>query len=276
MPPSRKMIFVGFLTIATFSAAPGSFAQEKNENESQTRERGWSMADEYWDPEKMAQAREAVQKEHGATTAYFIQADRFEYRTNEGDPQFLWDAQGWYGGDKNKLWIKTEGEYAFEDDEFEDAEVQALWSRAFARYFDVQAGVRHDFAPGDDRTFGVLGVQGLAPYWFEVDAAAFVSGDGDVSARVEVEYELLLTQRLILQPRTELNFAVQDAPRNGIGSGLSTAEVGVRLRYEIKRELAPYIGVSWERAVGETADLVRAGGEDPSSVSFVAGLRFWL
>ena len=121
----------------------------------------------------------------------------------------------------------------------------------------------------------MFGVQGLAPYWFEVDAAAFVSDDGDVSARLEAEYELFLTQKLILQPRAELDFAVQDVPELGIGSGLSTAEAGLRLRYEFRREFAPYIGVSWRRAFGETADFTRADGEDVESISFVAGLRLW-
>lgn len=258
--------------IAAMSGGAQAFAQ--NEASSDTQ-RGWSAADEYWGPTKMAAARRAVQEEHGGSKTYFVQGDRLEYRSNGGEPLFLWDAQGWWGGDRSKLWLKTEGEYAFEEDAFEEAEVQALWSRAISTFFDFQAGVRHDFAPGDDRTFGVLGVQGLAPYWFEIDAAAFVSDDGDVSARIEVEYELMLTQRLILQPRTELNFAVQDVAEYGVGSGLSTAELGARLRYEIKREFAPYIGVDWTRSVGETADFVRADGGDPSSVSFVAGLRLW-
>lgn len=251
--------------------AQASAQQEETENKGH----GWSAADEYWGSEAMKEARRVVREEHGAAKTFFIQGERLEYRSNEGAPLFLWDGQGWWGGDRDKLWLKTEGEYSFDEDAFEDAEVQALWSRAFARYFDLQAGLRHDFAPGDDRTFGVIGVQGLAPYLFEVDAAAFVSDDGDLSAQVELEYELLLTQRLILQPRTELNLAVQDVPENGVGSGLSTAELGARLRYEIKREFAPYVGVSWERTVGETADFARADGEDPSSVSFVAGVRFW-
>lgn len=269
---SRNLLVIVLTAGLVIGAPPTGYAQE---TETSAPKRDWSMADKYWGAEEMAEARAALLKEHGGMSTYFVQADRFEYRTGEGDPHLLWDAQGWYGNDKNKLWIKTEGEYAFESDEFEDAEAQALWSRAISRYFDLQAGVRHDFAPGDDRTFGVLGVQGLAPYWFEVDAAAFISDDGDVSARVEVEYELLLTQRLILQPRAELNFAIQGVPENGVGSGLSSAEMGLRLRYEIKREFAPYVGVSWERAVGETADFARADGEDPSRVSFVAGLRLW-
>ncbi|MGE0184027.1 MAG: copper resistance protein B [Parvularculaceae bacterium] len=268
MKKSLALISAFAVTISGTQA----YAQSESSNDSQS---GWSASDEYWGGAEMAEARRAVKREHGASKTYFVQGDRLEYRSNEGEPLFLWDAQAWWGGDRNKLWLKTEGEYSFDENAFEEAEVQALWSRAFARYFDVQAGVRHDFAPGDDRTFGVLGIQGLAPYWFEIDTALFVSGDGDVSARIEAEYELMLTQRLILQPRTELNFAVQDVAEYGVGSGLSTAELGARLRYEIKREFAPYIGVDWTRSVGQTADFVRADGGDPSSVSFVAGLRLW-
>lgn len=216
-----------------------------------------------------------VHRHHGGQTLSYVDLERLEFRTNEGDPLFLWDVQGWYGGDRNKLWLKSEGEYDVESDALETGEVQALWSRAISAFFDVQGGVRQNFAAGDDRTYGVIGVQGLAPYLFEIDAAMFVSSDGDVSARIEADYELLLTQRLILQPRTELNFAFQDAPQHEEGAGLSSAEIGARLRYEIRREFAPYIGVSWERSVGNTADFVRANGEDPTSVSFVAGVRMW-
>ena len=211
----------------------------------------------------------------GEPLQYLVLADRLEYQTNEGDSLFLWDAQGWIGGDYNKLWVKTEGEYLFGSDRFEEVETQALYSRAIGRYWDVQAGVRHDFKPDPSRTYGVIGLQGLAPYWFEVDSALFVSDKGDVTARIEAEYDLLFTQRLILQPRAELNFAFQDVDELGIGSGLSTAELGLRLRYEIRREIAPYIGVSWTRSVGDTADFARGEGEDPGKVSFVAGIRLW-
>lgn len=151
----------------------------------------------------------------------------------------------------------------------------AIAHEPVARFFDAQAGVRHDFVRGADRTFGVVGVQGLAPYWFEIDAAIFISGDGDVSARLEAEYDLLLTQRLILQPRTEVNVAVQSVEEIGVGAGLSTAEIGARLRYEYTRQIAPYIGVSWERSVGETADFARAGGENVGAVSAVGGVKLW-
>ncbi len=224
---------------------------------------------------KMGEMRKHLQKHHGGQTFYYVEGERLEIQTGEGDPIFLWDVQGWFGGDKNRLWLKSEGEYSFDADAFEGAEIQALWSRAISRYFDFQAGVRHDFAPGADRTFAVAGVQGLLPYLFEIDAAVFVSGDGDVEARVETEYELLITQRLVLQPRAELSFAAQDIPAYGVGAGLSHAELGARLRYEITRQFAPYVGVSWERAVGNAADFARADGEDPSSVSFIAGVRTW-
>ena len=234
-----------------------------------------ALAQEVIDPDGAAAVRAHVQRHHGAATLSYVEGERFEYQSNGGDPVFLWDAQGFYGGDLNKIWIKTEGEYDLNADEFEEAEVQALYSRAVGSFWDFQAGVRHDFAPFDDRTYGVVGLQGLAPYLFEIDAAAFISGHGDVTARIEAEYELLLTQRLILQPRTELNFAFEDVPELEIGSGLSTAELGLRLRYEFRREFAPYIGVSWTRSVGDTAGYARAAGEDPSKASFVAGVRFW-
>ncbi len=234
-----------------------------------------ARAQEVVDPEATAAVRAHMQQHHGGDALAYVEGERFEYQTNEGEPLFLWDAQGFYGGDLNKLWVKAEGEYDFAADEFEEAEVQALFSRAIGSFWDLQAGVRHDFAPFDDRTYGVVGVQGLSPYLFEIDAAAFVSGHGEVTARIEAEYEILLTQRLILQPRAELNFALQDVPALDIGSGLSTAEAGLRLRYEVRREFAPYVGVSWTRSVGGTADFARAAGDDPEIVSFVAGIRFW-
>ncbi|MCE2510562.1 MAG: copper resistance protein B [Alphaproteobacteria bacterium] len=236
---------------------------------------GWDAAKEYYDPEAMKEAKRVVRAEHGGHPLWFLQAERLEYRSNEGSGLLFWDAEGWYGGDIHKLWVKTEGEYRFEADELEGAEVQVLYSRAIAPYFDLQAGLRYDFRPDPSKTYGVLGIEGLAPYWFEIDAAMFVSEDGDVSANLEAEYEILLTQRLILQPRIEFNFAVQDVREIGVGSGLSEVEAGLRLRYEIERKAAPYIGVSWNRKVGDTADFARDEGEDVESVSFVAGFQLW-
>ncbi|MEQ1930645.1 MAG: copper resistance protein B [Parvularculaceae bacterium] len=233
-----------------------------------------SQAAAFYDREALATSRRALVKEHGGQSIYAFFGERLEYRSTEGSSSLLFDAQGWWGSDRNKLRIKSEVEYALDEDRFEEAELQALWSRAIGRYFDFQAGLRHDFSPDPSRTFGVIGVQGLAPYWFEIDANLFVSGDGDVSARLEAEYEMLLTQRLILQPRTELNFAVQSVESVGVGSGLSTAEIGARLRYEIRREFAPYAGLDWTRAIGKTADFARAAGDDPDALSLVAGIRF--
>ena len=150
-----------------------------------------------------------------------------------------------------------------------------LYSRAIGPYFNAQAGVRQDFGPGPDRSYATVAIEGLAPYWFEVGGALFLSDKGDLLARIEGEYDQRITQRLVLQPAVEANFALQDVPANGIGSGLSDVELGLRLRYEIVREFAPYIGVEWTRQFGDTARFARAAGEDPSSVALVMGVRAW-
>jgi len=204
----------------------------------------------------------------------FFQAERLEYRFKDGKDSLNWDAQGWIGEDYNKLWIKTEGEKVF-GGSLEQAEVQVLYSRMIHPFWDLQVGGRYDARPQPQRGYGVIGVQGLAPYFFEVDAATFVSQKGDVSARLKGEYELLLTQKLILQPSVELNLAAQEVEELGIGSGLTDVELGLRLRYEFVREFAPYIGVNWERKIGKTADFARADGEDVDSLAFVTGIRFW-
>jgi copper resistance protein B len=205
---------------------------------------------------------------------YSFLVDRVETRIRDGRDGFEWDAQGWIGGDIDKFWVKTEGEGAF-GEKLESAEVQALWSHAIDPWFDLQLGVRHDFRPDPQRTHLVLGIQGLAPYWFEVDAAAFLTNKGDVTARFEAEYDQRITQSLILQPRVEFDLAAQDVAELGIGSGLSTASAGARLRYEFIPEFAPYIGVEYERAFGDTADFRRADGEKAGGWSFLVGLRTW-
>jgi copper resistance protein B len=231
-------------------------------------------ADAVFGAEQMAQAREELRAEHGDMRVGKLLIDRLEARIRDGRDGYAWDAQGWYGGDIDKLWVKTEGEGEF-GGAIEAAEVQALWSHAVAPFFDLQAGVRYDIRPRPDRGYLVLGVQGLAPYWFEVDAAAFLSDKGDVTARIEAEYDQRITQKLILQPRLEFDLAAQDVPELGIGSGLSTAELGLRLRYELKPQFAPYVGVEYERALGDTADFRRAGGEEVGGWSVLLGLRAW-
>jgi copper resistance protein B len=231
-------------------------------------------ADQLFGAQAMAEAREGIRREHGDMTLGKLLIDRIEAKVRDGRDGYAWDAQGWYGGDIDKLWVKTEGEGAF-GQAVEQAEVQALWSHAIGPFFDLQAGARYDIRPRPDRGYLVVGVQGLAPYWFEVDAAAFVSTKGDLSARVEAEYDQRITQKLILQPRIEFDLTAQDVPELGIGAGLSTAELGLRLRYELKPQFAPYIGVEYERAFGNTADLRRAAGEDVGGWSLLLGLRAW-
>ena len=237
-------------------------------------EKLWSMADRYWGEEAMADAREDVLSGNGDFKTYMVMFDRLEWQDTGGDGTLLWDFQGWYGGDIDKLFIKSEGEVSLEEDEIEDAEIQALWSRAVSPFWDVQAGVRYDLEP-KGRTHAVVGIQGLAPYWFEVDTAAFLSTDGDLSARIEAEYELRFSQRLVLQPRIEANLSAQDIPELGIGSGLTGIEPGVRLQYEIRRTFAPYVGVEWQKQFGDTAAFTRAAGEDPDKIVGVIGLRTW-
>ncbi|MAA75139.1 MAG: copper resistance protein CopB [Salinisphaeraceae bacterium] len=205
----------------------------------------------------------------------FALVDRLEYGDTEGVNNYLWDAQGWIGGDTNKFWWKTEGEGPERGAGPENTEFQALYNRMISPFWGLQAGLRYDTNPGPDRGFAVLGIQGLAPYWFESDTALFVSDDGKVSFRGEFEYEILLTQRLILQPRLEFNASAQNVPEYGLGQGLNDTEMGLRLRYEIKREFAPYIGVRYEALYGETEDIAQRAGEATSSTNFVIGVRAW-
>ena len=222
----------------------------------------------------MAPAREIVRKEHGDIKSGMILTDQLEAVIGKGKNGYAWNAQGWYGGDIDRLWIKTEGESRFGDNP-ENAEIQALWSHALAPWWNLQTGIRQDFRAGPDRTYAVFGVQGLAPYWFEMGGALFLSDKGDVTARIEAEYDQRLTRKLILQPAVELNFSAQDVPELGLGSGLSTAELGLRLRYQFVPEFAPYVGVEYERAFGNTADFWRARDEKTGGWNFLIGIRSW-
>ena len=220
----------------------------------------------------MARAREQLVTENGGMRTHAVILEQLEAGFDDESETYAWHVQGWYGGDVHRFWWKSEGEGAF-GEEIEHAELQLLYSRAVTPYFDLQAGVRQSYLDGEDRTDLVLGVQGLAPYWFEVGAAAFVSTEGDVTARVEAEYDLRLTQKLILQPSAELNFAAQDIPDLDVGAGFTDANVGVRLRYEISRSFAPYVGVEWTSALGETRDIRESLGADTQSTRALIGLR---
>nr|WP_321324430.1 copper resistance protein B [uncultured Parasphingorhabdus sp.] len=230
-------------------------------------------ADAIWGADAMRASREDLQKTHGDYPLVWFQADRAEVQFRQGSEGYLWDIQGYYGGTTSKFWFKSEGEGSF-GEPVEDAEIQALYSRAIAPFFDLQAGVRQDIA-GPDTTHAVIGIQGVAPYIFEIDGAIFLSHRGDLTARFEAELDQKITQRLILQPRTEINLSAQDIPELGIGAGIDNVELGLRLRYEIKREFAPYIGVEQSWRVGGSADYASARGEDNSVTNYVVGIRFW-
>lgn len=233
-----------------------------------------NYADRVYSPQEMAAARRQLRAEHGGGLFYQVNFDLAEVQIRDGRDGYRWNGEAWFGGDINRLTIKTEGEGDF-GRSLGDAEIQALYSRAIGPYFNLQAGVRYDFKPNPSRTYATVGFEGLAPYWFDVEGALFLSDKGDVLARLEGYYDQRITQRLILQPRAELNFAAQDVPENDIGSGLSDAELGLRLRYEIKREFAPYVGVSWERKFGDSGRFARAEGEDVEATSLVVGIRSW-
>ncbi|MFO6431461.1 copper resistance protein B [Erythrobacter sp. W302b] len=230
-------------------------------------------ADAIWGADAMQASREDLRRTHGDFPVFWFQGDRVEAQMRDGADIYLWDIQGYYGGPTERLWFKSEGEGAFGENP-EDAELQVLYAKAFAPFWDVQAGVRHDIA-GPDTTHAVIGLQGLAPYMFEVDAALFLSHRGDVTARIEAEIDQRITQRLILQPRIEANLSAQTIPQLGIGAGLDQIEVGARLRYEIRREFAPYVGIEQSWRTGRSAALARVRGKDPSATSFLAGIRFW-
>lgn len=231
-------------------------------------------ADSLYGAQAMAEARAVLRKEHGAILVRQILIDQLETGFHKGRQSYAWDAQGWVGGDIDRLWLKSEGE-GFHGERPEQVEVQALFSRAIDPWFNVQAGVRQDFASGPDRTHLVLGIQGLARYWFETDAALFLSAQGELTGRLQAEYDQRLTQRLILQPHIEFNLAAQDVPELGIGAGLRSTELGLRLRYQFVPEFAPYIGVRYEHAFGRTADFARARGEEAAGVAFLIGVRAW-
>ncbi len=182
--------------------------------------------------------------------------------------------EAWYGGDYNKVWIKAEGERR--GGRLDAFRTEALWDHAVATFWSTQLGLRHDNGgAGRSRSWLAFGVQGLAPYWFETEATAYVGSGGTLAARVELRYEVLLTQKWILQPKLEANFYSKNDPQRGIGSGLSDLELGVRLRYEVTRQFAPYLGVTWSRKIGNTATYARQAGERVRDTQFVAGVRFW-
>ncbi len=209
----------------------------------------------------------------------FLLFEQLEFRNVTDMEMIRWDVQGWVGTDTKKFWVKAEGEAGVSGAKDGDGEIQLLYSRMIAPFWDVQAGIRYDrvfgAGPDQDRGFLVFGFQGLAPYKFEVEPVLFISQDGDVSARLTATYDLLFSQKVVLQPRFETNIAVQRVRAFDVGKGLNDLQIGMRLRYEIKREFAPYIGFSWFHRFGDTAAIVRSKGERPNYFTAVLGLRMW-
>jgi len=184
-----------------------------------------------------------------------------------------WEAEGWYGSDSDKLWLRTEGERSA--GKFESGDLEAFWNHSLSTYWSTQLGARQDFGIGPERTWAAFGVQGIAPYWFELEATAYAGTSGRTAARIRADYELLFTQKLILQPELEANFYGKDDPQRRIGSGLSDVQFGLRLRYEIRREFAPYIGVNFVDRVGTTANFARLDHQPVFDRQIVAGFRIW-
>lgn len=210
---------------------------------------------------------------HDNTIQSFVLIDRLEWVDADEGRGMEWEGQAWIGTDYNKLWLRSEGERI--SDDTEDADLEVLYGRSIAPWWDVVAGVRHHFEPGGSQDLAVFGVMGVAPYKFELAASAYIGDSGYTGARLEAEYETLLTNRLILQPAIEVNIHGQDDESHGNGSGLGTVEAGLRLRYEFTRQFAPYVGIVYERAYGRTAAFRRDEGQDVNDTHLVAGLRIW-
>lgn len=210
---------------------------------------------------------------HASAVNSFILLDRLELRDADPGTGFAWDAEAWFGSDINRLWLRSFGERI--DRVTEGSGLEVLYGRSIAAWWDIVAGVKHDFKPGASRNWATLGVKGLMPGHFELAALAYVAEAGHFGAGIEVEYDLLITNRLILQPLVELGYFGKSDPERGVVAGLQAFEAGLRLRYEFTRQFAPYIGVVHSRALGNTADQLAAEGDDRTRTAVVAGFRAW-
>ncbi len=231
-------------------------------------------ADLVYGAANMAMGRHHLKEGHGGQKLAMVMFNIAEAQFRKGRDGFEWDGEGWYGGDINRLWVKSEGDGNF-GGSIERAEIQTLYSRAVGPYFNLQGGIRYDFKPNPSRVYATVGFEGLAPGFFDVEGALFLSNKGELMARAEGYYDQRITQRLILQPRAELNFAAQSSQEIGVGKGLSDAEIGLRLRYDIRREFAPYVGIQYNRAFGDTRKFQREAGADAGGWSLLTGVRLW-
>jgi copper resistance protein B len=226
------------------------------------------------DADREAAFAEVGDHAHSADRIYsFVLVDQLEWQAGDGTRTVNLDSHGWVGWDRDRLWFRVEGDGGTKS--LHAGHAHALYGRQVSRWWDVVVGVRQDVRPGPAQTWAAFGVQGLAPYWFDVEATAYIGATGRTQARFKAEYDLRFTNRLVLQPLVQVDVAGTADPAREIGAGLSETETGVRLRYEIRRELAPYIGVTWNRAWGKTADFARAGGERVDGGRLVTGVRLW-
>lgn len=203
----------------------------------------------------------------------FVLVDQLEWQRGDGTSGVSWDSAGWLGGDRHRLWFRTEGDS--DGGRLNAGEAHALYGRPMARWWDLVVGLRQDIRPGPAQTWAAIGIQGLAPYRFEIEATTYVGAGGRTALRLDTEYQLLLTQRLVLQPRLQLEAFGKNDPERDAAAGLATIEPGLGLRYEFRRELAPYLGITWPRKVGGTADLASSRGERTTETRVVLGPRFW-
>ena len=224
-------------------------------------------------PKAMAQARAALFRSTRDSRASLVRLDLFEWRMGKAKDGLAWQGRAWTGGDLDRFLLRSEG--AMAGGAVEHGEVRALWSHAIGPYANLETGIRQDFGHGPARTHATLGVDAMLPYWIEAEGAVFLSQKGDVTARVELTHDMRLTNRVILQPRLEADLSAQDVPELGLGSGITEASAGLRLRYAIQPRFAPYVGVHRERKFGDAARYARAAGEGTETTSFVAGVFFF-
>jgi copper resistance protein B len=219
----------------------------------------------------MLPTRRAIYAEHGTFRGGALVLSRLEYHAGKGGDGYAWEGAAWYGGDYDRLWVKSEGEARFRGP-VAAADIEGLWGHALDPWFDLQAGVRDEIRSGTHSPQLVIGLRGVAPYWINVDAAAFLSTRGDLTARIQVDYDQRITSQLILQPRIEFDLAAQTVRATDTRAGLSSVTAGLRLRYEIAREFAPYLGVEYAHdfADGPGSATERGGG-----LVLVAGVRAW-
>ena len=208
---------------------------------------------------------------HATRTFHMVRAE-VDYARPHDEGVLAFETDAWIGGDRQKLWLKSEGE--FEDGDLHEARLEALYSRNVSTFWDLQVGVRHDVEPRST-SYLAAGVQGLAPYQFETEAFAYLSEEGDLGARFLQSLDVHLTQRMILEPEVEVELQTADVPERGLGAGFTEAEISAQLRYEITRKFAPYVTVGYARLLGETADIARSAGDETDETSIRAGLRVW-